>query len=107
MPLRVEVCDWSWAGEAGRSCHCAVELGEQVAGSGRTRSPRTAAQGLCPSRRFSRLGPWTPEFWLFTLWEAYHPFLSLSCLKKGLMRAQRDQRLSIPKSCEDLGGERP
>lgn len=27
MPLRVGVCDWVWAGEAERNCHCAVELG--------------------------------------------------------------------------------
>lgn len=58
-----------------------MELGEQVAGSGRTKGTKTAAQGLCTSLRFSRPGPRTAEFWLFTPWEARHLVLFLSCIK--------------------------
>lgn len=58
-----------------------MELGEQVAGSGRTKGTKTAAQGLCVYPRFSRLGLRTAEFWLFTRWEAHHLFLFLSCIK--------------------------
>lgn len=57
---------WSW--------------GEQVAGSGRTEGTRMAAQGPCISQQLSGLGPQTPEFWVFMLWEVHQLFLSLSCI---------------------------
>ena len=66
MPLSVEVCDWGWAGEPRRSRHYAVELGEQVTGSSRTKGTGTAAQGLAISQQPSGLGPRTPESCVLT-----------------------------------------